>query len=61
MMDYDTWLEEPYQRVYAESDAFVEWCEANDRRPDDDGVWDAWVVALENAAEDAAEARAERE
>lgn len=40
MRNYDAWLEEPYQRMYAEGEAFArdweDFCEHNDYDPADD-------------------------
>jgi hypothetical protein len=58
-MSYDSWLEEPYQRMYAEGDAFVEWCERRGIDPDADDAWDRYESDLADAREAAAEARAE--
>lgn len=32
--NYDSWLEAPYQQMMAESDAYYDWCEANDLDPE---------------------------
>lgn len=52
MSNYDSWLEEPYQRHYAEADAYVGWCEENDLDPEDDN-YDAFQQAMEDTREDA--------
>lgn len=61
-MSYDSWLEAPYQQAAAESDAYVTWCEANDRDPDEDH-YDDFRADMDDRREDAeiaaAEARAE--
>jgi hypothetical protein len=58
-MSYDSWLEAPYQRMYAEGDAFVFWCEQHDVDPDADDAWDRYESDVADAREAAAEARAE--
>jgi hypothetical protein len=58
-VSYDSWLEAPYQRMCAESDAFVFWCESAGVDPDADDASDLYESAVEEAAEAAAEARAE--
>lgn len=59
MSNYDAWLEEPYQRHYAEADAFITWCEDNDRDPDEDGLWDEYQAYIEEAEADYLIERAE--
>lgn len=39
---YDSWLEAPYQQMCAESDAFYDFCEANDIDPEKDGAEQAY-------------------
>lgn len=58
--NYDAWLEAPIQRAYAEGDAFVDWCEANDVDPDDDRAERLYQEAIETDQEREAEDRAER-
>ncbi len=41
-MGFDEWLQEPYQRMCAEADAYTEWCELNDLDPDDSQSEDAY-------------------
>lgn len=58
-MDYDAWLEKPYQDREEEGAAFVDWCEENDVYPGADDAWDLWKDAMQGAADDAAERAAE--
>ena len=58
-MSYDGWLEAPYQRMYAEGDAFVDWCERRDIDPESEDAYDRYQADLDDAREAAAEARAE--
>lgn len=59
-MNYDAWLERPYQEAYDRGDAFVAWCEREGVDPDDADAQGRFEDALETAAEEAAEERAIR-
>jgi hypothetical protein len=44
--NYDQWLEQPYQDMYAETDEFLDWCETHNMSPDDsasDLAYVAWI------------------
>ena len=53
MMNYDAWLEKPYQDRARKEDAYVEWCEDNGLDPNGDH-WDEWEQEMYDRAEDAA-------
>lgn len=46
-MNYDAWLEEPYQSAAAEDDAFRDWCETFEEDPDDPAAHALWVLDLD--------------
>jgi hypothetical protein len=56
--DYDRWLESERDRRDAEGDAYVAWCEENDKDPDDDH-WQEWEDYCDDMRDDAAERAAE--
>ena len=41
-MDYDTWLEAPFQRAAAEAEAYWDFCEERDLDCDSDEAQEAW-------------------
>jgi poly(3-hydroxyalkanoate) synthetase len=60
--DYDRYLDAERERRDAEGDAYVAWCEDNDKDPEGDywNEWEEWVEDMrDDAAERAAEARRE--
>lgn len=59
-MNYDNWLERPYQDAWEAGERFVDWCEAHDFDPDDPNSERAYEEWLEDLAESAAEAAYER-
>jgi hypothetical protein len=55
---YDAWLEAPYVEAAAKGDAYANWCEENDKDPEEDH-WDEFEQEMADRADDAAEERAE--
>lgn len=42
MSNYDAWLEAPYQRMYAEGDAYADFCDEHDLEYGSDEAEAAW-------------------
>lgn len=65
MMNYDAWLEKPYQDKAREDDAFQNFCEHYGYDPDSEEAEYEFEDHMQSAAEDAAiaayEARMERD
>lgn len=57
--NYDSWLEAPFQRMCAEQDAYVDWCERNGYDPDDEQAEADYQEYCDAEAEEAAERMAE--
>lgn len=58
-INYDQWLERPYQNMMEESDKFVDWCDAHDWDPDDPNADEAYGNWVESEYEALAEAQHE--
>lgn len=60
-VNYDSWLEAPYQQMMDESDRYYEWAEASDLDPDSEETLAAYDDFLLEMAETWAEEQAERD